>query len=466
MKAKLAVISSFVLAVMLFCPGCEPEPKTTAAEPPTQVVAEQTQPQESQAPQTPPSEQPSEEQARAEVEKLLKEELAKQAAQEGTGGEQTAPAEPEATKPAEQAVQEAAPAEPEVTKPAEQAAPQAAQPPQVELQVEPQVSQPSLNDVMVTVNGVEITRAKVDEIVNPRLEQMKKRMAGRKMGDDQLENLKKKLTQQATEALIIETLIGQQMKEHNIVITDQQIEDHIAKLTARENMTLDDLKALITSSGKTYEQWKQQMQFDKILATIQLAQMAGLGTLDVNEADALAFYQQNQARYEVPEQVRASHILIKPDTSDPNVDPNVADARALQKAQELLAQIKAGADFAQLAKENSACPSAAEGGDLGFAPRQSWVQPFSDAAFALQPGQVSDVVKTRFGYHIIKVTDRKEAGVTPFDQAKDDILKMLAGRREMELTSKYVKSLRDNAQIIYAAGAQPEQEDQNNPPVR
>jgi len=424
MKAKLTVISSFVLAAMLFCLGCEPEPKTTTAEPPTQVTAEQAQ----------PSEEQTQEQARAEVEMILQQELAKQAAQQ---------------QQPDTAAQQAAPVP---TEPAEQAVPQAAQP----LQVEPQVSQPSPNDVMVTVNTIEITRAKVDEIVEPRMEQMKERMAGRRPGGDYLENVKKKLTQQATEALIIETLIGEQMKQHNIVVTDQQIEDHIAQLAARENMTIDDLKALVTSGGKTYEQWKQQMQFDKILGVVQLAQIAGLGTLDVNQADALAFYQQNQARYEMPEQVKASHILIKPDASDPNVDPNATDAAALQKAQELLTQIRAGADFAQLAKENSACPSAAEGGDLGFADRTSWVKPFSDVAFALQPGQVSDVVKTRFGYHIIKVTDRKEASVTPFDQAEDEIVKMLRGRREMDLTSKYVKSLRDNAQIIYAEGARPE----------
>jgi len=437
MKAQLTVISSFVLAAMLLCLGCEPEPKTTAAEPPTQVTAEQTQ----------PSQEQSEEQTRAEVEALLQQELARRDAQQqqpGTAAEQAAPAEPVPTEPAEQAV------------------PQTAQPPQVE----PQVSQPSPNDVMVTVNGVEITRAKIEEIVNPRVEQMEKRMAGRRPGGDYLENLKKKLTQQATEALIIETLIGEQMKEHNIVVTDQQIEDHVAQLAARENMTIDDLKALVASGGKTYEQWKQQMQFDKILGSIQLAQMAGLGSVDVNQADALAFYEQNPSRYEIPEQVRASHILIKPDTSDPNTDPNTADAAAMQKAQELLTQIKSGADFAQLAKENSACPSAAEGGDLGFAQRQSWVKPFSDAAFALQPGQVSDVVKTRFGYHIIKVTDRKEASVTPFDEAEDGIVKMLRSRREMELTSKYVKSLRDNAQVIYAAGAQPERDDEDSPPVR
>ena len=246
------------------------------------------------------------------------------------------------------------------------------------------------------------------------------------------------------------------MDEHNIVVTDQQIDDRIAEMAKRENLTVDDLKAIVTRGGGTFEQWKERMQFDKIIGVVKLAELEGLGTADVSEADALAYYQQNQNSYKVPEMVRASHILITPDKG-PDVDPNTADAAAKAKAQQLLDQLKAGADFAQLAKENSDCPSSSKGGDLGFQRREAWVKPFSDAAFALQTGQISDIVKTRFGYHIITVTDRKEPTEIPFDNVKENIINTLQTQKESELSNKCINLLKSKAEIVYAEGYEPEQ---------
>jgi peptidyl-prolyl cis-trans isomerase C len=425
MEAKPAVVSSLILTVLLFCFGCEPEPQTTAPEPVQQATAEQVEPQ-----------QPTQQevgQAEAETEMMIEQQA-----------EQAAP-----QQQAEAVVVEPEPAEPMPAEPNTLAV--------------PEQRQPSPDDVIVTVNGTEITRGRVDELVEPNLERLEERARGRKLPDDYLANAKKQITRQVTEGLIFETLIDQQMKKHNVIVTEQQIEDYVAQMAAREDMSVDDLKTLVAAGGKTYEQWKQQMKFDKIIGVLRLAQMEGFGSIDVNQAHALEFYEQNRASYEQPEQVRASHILIRPVTSDPNLDPNAVDAAAYAKAQKLLEQIKRGADFARLAMENSACPSSADGGDLGFGRRESWVKPFSDAAFALQPGQVSDIVKTRFGYHIIKVTERKEAGLTPFDQLKDEIIRMLQARREAELRSKYIRSLRDEAEIVYAEGQEPESNVYDNP---
>ena len=126
--------------------------------------------------------------------------------------------------------------------------------------------------------------------------------------------------------------------------------------------------------------------------------------IDVTENDANNYYSGNPKEFETPEQVKASHILIASDTSDTSVDPNDAKAKALAKAEQLLAQLKDGADFAELAKANSTCPSASKGGDLGFFSKGDMVAPFEEAAFALEPGQLSDIVETKFGYHIIKRT--------------------------------------------------------------
>jgi peptidyl-prolyl cis-trans isomerase C len=340
--------------------------------------------------------------------------------------------------------------EPEPVVPDEQVVPEAL--PQVE--PEPEAPQTSPDDVIVTVNGIDIKRAKIDEMVNTRMDQIKARSRGRKLNEDHLKSMKDRLLRGAIEAAITEILIAQKMQEHSVTISEQQIEEYIAWMAARQRMTVEDLKDIITSRELlTYEQWKEQMQFDKRIGVLKLTEIEGMGTPDINDADVLEFYEKSKARYETPEQVKASHILIKPDDS-PTADPNTADADARAKAEELLEQVKQGADFAQLAMENSACPSSSKGGDLGFGQRRSWVGPFADAAFAMQPGEISDVVKTRFGYHIIKITERKEADLTPLDEAKDDILMMLQGGREAELASKYVKSLRNAAEVVYAEGQQ------------
>ncbi len=417
MKANLVIISSVILAVLLFCLGCEPDSGSAAKK------AESTSAELSAAAQA-----PQQESKQNEVETEL---MTAQPAETETEMMTEQPAEPESEVTAEQP---AAVPEPQTAVQATQSLP---------------------DDIVVTVNGIAVKREQLDKYLEPQLERI---TTSRKLTDEQLADVKERLTRRLTQVLVIETLIDQQMKKQNIVVTDQQIDDYIARMAERENLTVDDLKAIVTRGGGTFEQWKERMQFGKIIGVLKLARLQGLGNTDVNEADALAYYQQNQDSYEIPEQVRASHILITPEKGS-GIDPEAADAAAREKAENLLKQIKDGADFAQLAKENSDCPSASKGGDLGFGRRQTWVAPFSDAAFALQSGQVSDVVKTQFGYHIIKVTDRKEPSEIPFDNVKENIIQTLKTQKEADLSNKCIESLQKNADIVYAEGYEPEQTD-------
>ncbi len=436
MKANLAIISSVFLTVLLFCLGCESEPGSVVekVESPSAELSAADQPSQQEI-----------EQAEVETEMMIEQ-----------------PAQPEAEMMTEQP---ARPSEEQIQQAEAETEMMIEQPAQPEPMTEPepqtaeQVPQPSPDDIVVTVNGTEVERARLDKYLEPQLERIS---ASGQVPDDRLAEMKDKMIRRITDVLIIETLIDQQMKKNNIVVTEQQIADHIARLAARENLTVEDLKAIVTRGGGTFEQWKEQMQFDKIIGVLKLAEIEGFSTADVSESDALQYYQNNSVRYDIPEQVRASHILIKPQKA-PGSDPGAADTAAREKAEQLLEQINAGADFAQLAKENSACPSSSKGGDLGFGRKQSWVTPFSDAAFALQPGQISDVVKTRFGYHIIKVTDRKESSQIPFDNVKDDIAKTLQTQKESDLSKKYITSLKDNAEITYAEGYEPDQDDDTTP---
>ncbi|WP_319577525.1 SurA N-terminal domain-containing protein [uncultured Desulfobacter sp.] len=153
------------------------------------------------------------------------------------------------------------------------------------------------------------------------------------------------------------------------------------------------------------------------------------GQVKIDETSIRDFYDQNPTRFTTPEQVEASHVLIR-------VNEN-ADEQTVAKAKEeaLIVYEKAvkAEDFSELAKTYSQGPSAASGGYLGRFDKNSMVKPFADAAFAMNPGDISQPVRTRFGWHIIKVTDKTPETMTPFKIAKVEIQKELAASQVQDL---------------------------------
>src|SRR5216117_3714940 len=159
-----------------------------------------------------------------------------------------------------------------------------------------------------------------------------------------------------------------------------------------------------------------------------------LSQAEVKDDDVAEYYAlHKEDKFTEPEQVRARHILIKV-AADAGAD---AKAAARKKAEELLAKVKAGADFAALAKESSEDPgSAAKGGDLGLFLRGRMTPAFEEAAFALQAGGVSDVVETPFGFHVIKVEEHRPGGVKPLEAVHDEIADSLKQQRSLALARK------------------------------
>lgn len=311
--------------------------------------------------------------------------------------------------------------------------------------------------VSVTVNGVNIRLSQVDERVQVQMDRVIAQSGGG-VPEDLISHYKQKMKPHVLNTMISETLLDEKVKEKNIVITKRQIAKKIKDIAASQDppLTLDDLKALIEAYGQTFDEWKQNMQFEKGLAYQQIIDEQLAGKVNITEEDAREFYSENSQRFQRPEQVKASHILIKPDTAEPNADPNQAKAAAKAKAEELLKQIKQqGADFATLAKKNSQCPSSANGGDLNFFARGQMVPEFEKTAFELKIGQVSDIVETKFGYHIIRLTDRKNAETVEFEQTRDQLIDRLTRQRRNQLIQEYIQSLREQADIVYPRGQKP-----------
>ncbi|HXE81602.1 MAG TPA: peptidyl-prolyl cis-trans isomerase [Vicinamibacterales bacterium] len=199
----------------------------------------------------------------------------------------------------------------------------------------------------------------------------------------------------------------------------------------RDKVALDE-KELAAYFEKNKEKYRipEQRKIKYLLVDVDAIK----SRIVVPTADAERAYRQNIDQYTTPEQVRASHILLKTEGKDA--------AAVRTQAESLLKQARAGADFAALARKHSEDEgSAQQGGDLDYFGRGRMVKEFEDAAFELEPGQISDIVETQFGLHIIKVVDKKPAVVTPFEDVKAQIAEQLAFERAQAEASTMAAAL-------------------------
>jgi peptidyl-prolyl cis-trans isomerase C len=166
----------------------------------------------------------------------------------------------------------------------------------------------------------------------------------------------------------------------------------------------------------------------------------------VTDKEMEQYYEINKDKFSVPVQIHARHILIKAASSATDEEKKKAKA----KAEEILEKLKKGGDFAKLAEEYSEDPSKAKGGDLGYFARNKMVKTFEDAAFALKPGEISGIVETPFGYHIIKIEDVKEARIKPFAEVKNKLAEQLTNEIKKGRGSAFLdKALKHAGMEIY-----------------
>jgi peptidyl-prolyl cis-trans isomerase C len=151
----------------------------------------------------------------------------------------------------------------------------------------------------------------------------------------------------------------------------------------------------------------------------------------ISDAELKKFYDENKDKFKTGEQLKASHILVKSE----------------KEAQDILAQLKSGANFEDLAKKYSTDSTAAKGGDLGWFSKGAMVPEFDKAAFGLKEGELSGIVKTQFGYHIIKVTGIRPAGIRDFDEVKEQIKTTLLPSKQQEIFQKMKEDLKKNAKV-------------------
>lgn len=309
--------------------------------------------------------------------------------------------------------------------------------------------------VLATVNGTKITQSQVDTQLAPYIERMTS------MGRQVNESQKAQLQKDVLNMMVEKQLLNEKIISEGIKVTDEQVNEKIKEITTRQGITIQDFeKSLQTRGGLTLAGFNSQLKTALGIEELLGSEFAKSGQA-ISEEEAKKFYDDNISNFTRPEQVKASHILIGTSGAD-----EAAKTAARAKAEEVLAQVKSGADFAELAKTHSTCPSKQRGGDLGFFDNKQMVPEFSKAAFSQKPGEVSDVVETKFGYHIIKLTDRKEAGVSSFEQEKSNIIKRLEGSKKQAFTQSYVDALKSNATIVWAEEPKTKDPTFGNSPVK
>ena len=292
----------------------------------------------------------------------------------------------------------------------------------------------STDQKVAVVNGTVIKQAELDSAMNRYLAQLQRR--GRFPNDVELSQLKK----QVLEDLIAQELLYQESQKKGIKVDQKEIDAQLSQIKGRYSSEAEFNNAL---SMANLTEADLRFQFERRLAIGELLDSQIGDKVAVSDKETRAYYDGNLENFKKPEQVRASHILIK-------VDPGAEEAKkaeARNKIKSVQTKLKKGEDFGALAKEYSEGPSGPNGGDLGFFGRGQMVKPFEEAAFAMKPGQVSDMVETRFGYHLIMVTDRTPEGTVPYEEAKDRLEQFLMQQKVQAAIAEYVETLKATAKI-------------------
>jgi len=303
---------------------------------------------------------------------------------------------------------------------------------------------PAEDKVVATVYGLEIKDSKVKARQQHMIRSM---VQSGRVPAQQAPMLMGMVRNQALDMMINEALLEHDMKAKNLTVTDAYIDGRVKQevdgILKRYKWDLDEFKQQVQKQMKiSYEQFVQQMKTDPdFLADVRLTYVLELNYKDqlkVSDQEVSQYYQDHPDNYKTPEEVRASHILLKTQGMD-----DAGKKEAKTKIDKLMADAqKPGADFAALAQAHSECPSKAQGGDLDFFAKERMVPPFSKAAFATEAGQIhAEIVETQFGYHIIKVTDKKEARTIPFTEAKDGVRATLVNQKKSESTKDCYEKL-------------------------
>jgi peptidyl-prolyl cis-trans isomerase C len=290
------------------------------------------------------------------------------------------------------------------------------------------------SDRVAIVNGVNITGNEFNRALNAYMERVEQR--GQKIPESQMAELKNAIL----ENLIIGELLFQESKQKGIEVSAAAVTEQLQDIKQRFPSETE-FKKVLDENQITESDLQAQLKRD--LAIQQLIDKEVAQRVMITDEESKTYYDTHPQSFVQPEQVRASHILIK-------VDADATEAQKTEARKKITAiqqKLKKGEDFASLAENYSEDTTSKKGGDLGYFGRGQMVEPFEEAAFSLKPNEISDIVETQYGYHLIKVVDKKPEAKLTYAEVKDRLDQYLKQQKLQSAEKLYIDNLRKNAAV-------------------
>jgi len=293
-----------------------------------------------------------------------------------------------------------------------------------------------INAIAAIVNDDIITLYDVLREAQPALREAEKKAT---LDDD----ARNKIRQAALEQLIEKKLAEQKIHELNIKIGDDEIRQAIEDVKRQNKINSQEaFQAALASQGLTFDQYRAQLQ--EQLERLRLVSMEVRSKIQVGESEMRDYYEANLAKYSEDESFHARHIFFRISEKAPAEEIK----RAMTSALLVLAEAKSGKDFIELAKTYSEDPAARkDGGDLGIFRKGDMLPELEKTILAMKPGEVSELVVTPAGFHIIKLEERIKGKVKPFESVKAEIEEAIYRKKSEERFNLWAKELRSKASV-------------------
>ena len=292
-----------------------------------------------------------------------------------------------------------------------------------------------ISDLTVAkVEGTIITKGELDNAVSQIKKQAEK--SGKHLDASEIAEIEK----EALEKLINRTVLYLESKKDGIKVDETLVIKQLEKIKKQ----YPDKAGFSNELDKIYlSEAGFKSQIRQTMAIRDFIDNRFSKTIKISDEEIKKYYDSNPQFFKQPPKVKASHILVK---VAPDADKS-EKSKAMEKIKTIRQRVKKGEDFGTLAKEFSECPSKTKHGDLGYFGKGQMVKPFENTAFALQPLEVSDIVATRFGYHLIKVTDKQKESTVPLEKVKNKIKQFLKQNRVQSEVQHSLEKLKSEISI-------------------
>ena len=292
--------------------------------------------------------------------------------------------------------------------------------------------QPDMDDIAVSVDGSILKKSEIEKEFKEKFNTSKDKIPA-----DKIKEVRANMKKQMVDEFIMRTLMSNEVEKRKIEATDKEIK-----------MAIDQIKASLPPDKKLETFMKEnKISKEYIALGIKVKKMLKqeLGKkAKPSQKEISKFYDENKEQFTIPENVHVRHILVAFAQGD---DDKIKTEKKV-KIENLRKQVVDGADFAEVARKNSDCPSKDKGGDLGLIRKEQTVKPFEEAAFSQEIKAVGPVVTTEYGYHIIQVLERNPQKAVAMEEVKSKISSYIEQQKQAETFNALLKKLRENAKII------------------